>query len=363
MTMTSKICNECGKEVDESVNFCPNCKSQSFRPKGEVVVADNSLTHRLFYWRYNDQYMLSKTKVFSLFILVVFGVTSFTSPFIGGSILVTVIVTLIAFLFCYLLHMFLSRPSRAQLENSDYGLAGDLKNMLFYWQDRKTGYFRLSKTKLITWLIFILFFALSMNFSANLVVSVIIGAIFAIPAFIIGFAVHKLTNDDPGVKKVKKAPKPKKVKKQKEVKKPEEEKITTPPKQEIDERLLNYKSEIESLQVKFDAKQKVTRELIEKRFAPPQLTYTRFITSVDKASDLFKKQSNSALNIIELASEDSPRIDREIEAKIAILKTIISKIDDLTNELVLSIDDSKEDDVDSLIEDMDDLIDSVDDYK
>ena len=38
-------------------------------------------------------------------------------------------------------------------------------------------------------------------------------------------------------------------------------------------------------------------------------------------------------------------------------------MDALANELVLSIDDAKEDDVDSLIDDMDVLIKSVDDYK
>lgn len=31
MTSQYKICNECGEKVDVDYNFCPNCKSQSFK--------------------------------------------------------------------------------------------------------------------------------------------------------------------------------------------------------------------------------------------------------------------------------------------------------------------------------------------
>ncbi len=361
--MTYKICKNCGSKVDTKANFCPVCKSQAFRLTGELTVPDNSLKHRLFYWNYDGHYMIAKTKIFTMFVLVISVLTIFVSPFPAGMFAITIIITVISFLVCYLLHKIISYPSTNQLESSDYGLMSDFVNLLTNWQDRKTGYFRLSKTKVITLLIFIAFVILGMSLSGIPLVSVIFAAIFTIPAFGVGTLIHKLTNDDPGVKKVKAPQKPKEVKKQKEIEKPKEVKIRTPEKTEIDEDLLVYKNEIESLSSQFDAKQKAARDLIEKRFEPPQLTYTRFITSVDKASELFKRQSESAMNIIELASDDTPRIRSELESKIDILKTIISKLDALTNELVLSIDESSEDDVDGVIDDMDNLIRSVDDYK
>ena len=361
--MTYKICKNCGNRVDGNAKFCPNCKSQSFRLSGELTVPDDSLTHKLFYWNYNNYYMISKTKVFSIFVFVVLILTCITSPYPLGVLGLTLIFTALAFLVSFVLHKVISHPSQNQLESSDYGLLSDMGNLLVNWQDKKTGYFRLSKTKIISIVLFVGFIILGTAVSKNLFVGVIVAAVFTLPIFIAGFIIHKLTNKDPGVKKIKEPKKPKQVKKQAEIEKPKEAEIPVSQKDGIDEDLLVYKREIEELNVKFDSKEKAARELIEKRFAPPQLTYTRFISSVDNASKLFKSQYESAMNIIKLASDDTPRIRQELDAKVDILKKIISKMDALANELVLSIDDAKEDDVDSLIEDMDVLIKSVDDYK
>jgi hypothetical protein len=83
---------------------------------------------------------------------------------------------------------------------------------------------------------------------------------------------------------------------------------------------------------------------------------------VDKSAELFKKNMDSAYTMINLASEYSPRIAGEVESKIDILKAIIQKLDDLSNELVLNEDLSKKEDVDNLISEMDDLIQSVKNY-
>ena len=74
---------------------------------------------------------------------------------------------------------------------------------------------------------------------------------------------------------------------------------------------------------------------------------------MDKSSELFKKHSDSAYTMIELADEYSPRIAKEIEGKIGILESIIDKMDGLSNELIISNDLSKQDD----------LIKSVKDYE
>lgn len=126
-----------------------------------------------------------------------------------------------------------------------------------------------------------------------------------------------------------------------------------------------YKNEVNNLKVAFDVKEKVVRNLIEKRFQPPQITYDKFIATVDSCSNIFNTQADSCLNIIELAVDDTPRIRQELDNKINIMKKIINQIEDLTNEMVINIssDSHSKDEVNVLLEDMENLIDSVKDYK
>lgn len=366
MTMTSKICNYCGSEVDENTHFCPNCKSQSFRKKGELIKADNSLKHRMFYLNYNNQYIMSKTKLASIVVFVMFTLGALTANMFGAFVfLLGIFFAIIIWAAGYVIQKLVYRPSPAQLDYNDEGFMPDLIHTLFYWQDKATGAFVLSKTKIISWIIFILSAAWSTLPGFNTAFLLFFASIFAVPAFIIGFVIHKLTYRTGTVKQTNKPHKPKTVKEAPKVEDKKPEKVINAPAGDEgpDPRLEGYRNEVESLRTKFKAKDKAVRELIEKRFAPPQLTYTRFITSVDNAKTLFDKQSASALNIINLASEYSPRIEKELDSKLDILKTIISKLDDLTNELVITMDESKDEEVHNLIDDMDNLISTVDDYK
>jgi hypothetical protein len=130
------------------------------------------------------------------------------------------------------------------------------------------------------------------------------------------------------------------------------------------ESLRGYEKEISNLRVVFDVKQGVVRDLIKKRFEPPQITYDKFITSIDKSEKLFNTQAESALNIINMAAEDTPRIQSEIEGKIDVMKRIISQIEDLTNELVININSSGEstEEAENLLDNMENLTDSVKEY-
>lgn len=130
------------------------------------------------------------------------------------------------------------------------------------------------------------------------------------------------------------------------------------------ESLKVYEKEINNLKVLFNVKEEVVRDLIAKRFEPPQITYDRFISSIDRCHKLFYAQSDAALNIINLAAEDTPRVQDEIKSKIEAMKTMINQIEDLTNELVINISstENSEDDVKNLLDDMENLIDSVKDY-
>lgn len=125
-----------------------------------------------------------------------------------------------------------------------------------------------------------------------------------------------------------------------------------------------YEEEVNNLKVLFDVKEEVVRDLIYKRFEPPQITYDRFISMVDKAHKLFYNQVDTVQNIINLAVEDNPRIRQEIENKIKNMKTIINQIEELTNELVININSEKQSDeeVKILLDDMENLIGSVKEY-
>ena len=142
----------------------------------------------------------------------------------------------------------------------------------------------------------------------------------------------------------------------------------TPVKQTIKvdsvESLKSYEKEVNNLKVLFDVKEEVVRDLIKKRFAPPQITYDKFISIIDSSHKLFYHQVDTCENIIRLAADDTPRIRKELESKIDNMKTIISQIEDLTNELVINIssDESSSQEVENLMDNMENLIDSVKEY-
>ena len=127
--------------------------------------------------------------------------------------------------------------------------------------------------------------------------------------------------------------------------------------------LKRYEKDINNLKTLFDIKEGVVRDLIKKRFEPPQITYDKFISIIDSSHKLFYNQADSALNIINLAVEDTPRVEKEIENKIEAMKKIINQIEELTNELVINInDDHTTEEVNNLIDDMENLIGSVKEY-
>ena len=152
--------------------------------------------------------------------------------------------------------------------------------------------------------------------------------------------------------------------KQSEIKK-KQEKTTTFYKKNLDS-FNSYKTQINDLKKLYEFKEMNVRQLIEKRFEPPQITYNRFISTVDNCTELFNNQVDVALNMMNLATKHTPKIDQEIESKIEVLKSLIEKIDSLSNELIVNIGASEsqtDDNVKNIIEDMENLIHSVDEYK
>lgn len=371
--MSKKICENCGKNVDDYVKFCPDCGSNKFRQANQVSSrpsslptkkrSDNSdIVHKLFYWNYGGRYILSKTKVISILTFLVFALSTF-----GDAPGVMVILGLIFAIFVYIIgfgiHKILGndKPSENVLEHNDYGLAEDLKHAFLDWQNKQTGEFVPSKTKSLTLLVFALFTAWGLFLSPPYVAACfMLGAIIAAPVCIIGYAIHKLTNNNPTPKKkVASKPKPQ------VAPKVEEKKVEAKPAPQITEErpeFKQYQSKLNALRAEYDTKEKHLRDLIAKRFEPPQLTYNRFITAVDNCTSIFNEKADSIQSIIDLASDDSKRVDDEIKSRMEVLESLIDKIDDLTDELVLSMNKSDDVDVKDLLGDMEDLIDSVKSY-
>ena len=360
MKMKTKTCKKCGNTVEVTARYCQKCGSNEFIEKAEVVVQKSqpSLVHKLFYWDYDGQYMLSKSKLAGISSFLLFASMCVLSDAPIAIIFFGAIIGALLFFLGFAIHNLISRPSKSKLEYNDYGFLTDLYHFLFFWQNKKTGQFVLSKTKIISHLIFLLFAVIAsfMPTATSLFVVILFGIFFEVPAFIIGYGIHKLTNPYP-VNPKREIPKPKEMPKPKpEIEKPVQTPGSVP-------EYMGYKREVEALIKEYKVKETHTRDLIEKRFEPPQLTYSRFIGVVDKSTKMFDHQSDSALTMINLANDYSPKIENEIKSKISILRQIIAKLDDLTNELVLTMEKSDDDEINNLFDDMSNLINSVNDYE
>lgn len=201
-------------------------------------------------------------------------------------------------------------------------------------------------------------FAIPVLHSKNTILSIILLILFILP-LVYSYYIFNLKSYKIKSKELHPLPKPN-VEKSHEVNVEE-------PKVEDNSKITSfsqYEHEINNLKVLFDVKESVVKELIEKRFEPPQITYDKFISMVDKCHNLFYSQVDSANSIIELAAEDTPRIRSEIDNKISNMKRIIDQIEDLTNELVINIssETQSDDDVNNLLTDMENLIDTVKEY-
>ena len=93
--------------------------------------------------------------------------------------------------------------------------------------------------------------------------------------------------------------------------------------------------------------------MIEKKFPAPQLTNSKFNAVLDNCRDVVESQIE-VLNALTPTEKTKP----EIDSRKKLIKQLISKIDDLNNELILS----EENNMEGVLEDMDSLIKSVKEY-
>lgn len=186
-----KICKNCGEKVNVASNFCPQCKSESFN---EISTLEN-IKYILFYWQVDGGYVLSKTKVITLLIYISCVIDWFIcgSYAILGDTLTAVALLAVGFA----LHKILKndKPSENVVKNTDTGLINDLIHLFFYWQDKETGLYDISMTKIIALIASImlgLYYDITIGntsimrtFGASLVV--------AVPTFTVGYIIHRFS--------------------------------------------------------------------------------------------------------------------------------------------------------------------------
>ena len=124
---------------------------------------------------------------------------------------------------------------------------------------------------------------------------------------------------------------------------------------------IKYEKEIIELKEEFTNKKINAETLIEKRFGPPQLTYDKFMSTVENAERVFDSEYNTAIDLIRYSDDYSSDMEEQIKAKIKTLKVLIKQLDNLIKELLenLSKDNSSDEEIKNIIEEMDRLIDSV----
>ena len=115
--------------------------------------------------------------------------------------------------------------------------------------------------------------------------------------------------------------------------------------------------EINNLSEEFKTKENKVSQLIEKRFKSSELTYDKFKSVLTSAHENFYIQSD-------LSSHKNEKLDSELSKRINALKSILEKVNQLIEALVLDSLESREseEDLKVLVEDMENLINSVEDY-
>lgn len=128
---------------------------------------------------------------------------------------------------------------------------------------------------------------------------------------------------------------------------------------------IKYEKKIIELKEEFTNKRIKAEILIEKRFAPPQLTYDKFMSTVENAERAFMSEYDTAMDLVRYSDEYSQDMEEQIRARIKTLKILIKQLDNLTTELLdnLSKDNNSDDEIKRIIEEMDRLIDSVSQYE
>lgn len=125
---------------------------------------------------------------------------------------------------------------------------------------------------------------------------------------------------------------------------------------------LKYNIKIENLKQDYDLKVNKAIDLIRKQFDSSDISYANFISTINNSNNIFYNNIEVAQDIIKLSSEPSVKIQNELDNKLKTLNSIIDKLEEFIDELIIHMADESEKEVEDLTRELDDLIDSVKDY-
>ena len=324
---------------------------------------NHNLVNKLFYWKENNCYLFSRTKVLTFLVFIfTFIPLSFSFPIIFPfmfSLLFSGIVFIIGFFIHKIVVFDSSFYDGSFLEN--------LKHFLFYWYDKPNN-FRLSKTKIFTVIIILIGLITGLEGfvtgkgGAYMVAYIFMALFFAVPICLLGVIIHtfraKLKNVNSTVAQYTYHNTVNNSGNHNTSSSKSNDNVRVHSSNHVD-----YVAKAKKLKNDFDEKELKTRKLIETKFSPPQITYDRFIDVVDECSKIFNEQYSIILNLCELSEDDSVKIENEIISKLKVLESITDKLDDLSSELVINMSKTNDDDINYVLEDMENLISSVNNYK
>ena len=127
---------------------------------------------------------------------------------------------------------------------------------------------------------------------------------------------------------------------------------------------IRYGYDFLKLKQEFNIKIRKLKKLVLEDFTESRITKDYFMSHIDYCEKIFNDQLAVIDKIIEFDSDDCEFTENQIENNVEVLKQIIEKINDLTNEIIISIcspDNKRE--IGILLEEMDNLINSVKEYK
>lgn len=127
------------------------------------------------------------------------------------------------------------------------------------------------------------------------------------------------------------------------------------------QKFVQYKSQIIDLKDEYGLKEKRAKELIDKLFYSSKDAYDKFNSSLNNSNKLFNEQADVTITMIDLATSESPFVEKEIKNKICILESLILKLNNLIDELVIHLSSSGDnsEEINNVFADMEELIDSV----
>ncbi|WP_296893563.1 zinc ribbon domain-containing protein [uncultured Methanobrevibacter sp.] len=129
-----------------------------------------------------------------------------------------------------------------------------------------------------------------------------------------------------------------------------------------DDFFLKYEIKIDSLNDEYEIKMNRAIELIKKQFGSSKTSYSNFISTINESNNVFYNNVEVARDIIRLSDKPSLKIKNELDNKIDTLNSIIDKLEEFIDELIIHSASETEKDVENLTKELDDLINSVKDY-